>query len=152
MKGIKLWGYALGMSVMILSASSVQADSYKDYDYNYDEEDGEIAIVNPNDNLATIDGVLFNKVEKRLLKYPRENSTTSYSIPEGVTSIGEEAFYGCENLTNITIPEGVTSIGEDAFSECENLTILTTNDYVQEYAFKNKIDYKAPDDTSWLDD
>jgi hypothetical protein len=33
------------------------------------------------------------------------------TIPEGVTSIGYSAFYGCESLTSVTIPEGVTIIG-----------------------------------------
>ena len=38
-----------------------------------------------------------------------------------VTSIGEQAFYECRNLTSVTIPEGVNSIGVNAFQECENL-------------------------------
>ncbi len=40
---------------------------------------------------------------------------TSITIPESVTSIGDEAFYGCSNLTTITIPESVTSVGGNAF-------------------------------------
>ena len=43
-------------------------------------------------------------------------------VPEGVTSIGEGAFYQCSGLRSITIPEGVTSIGGMAFRGCENLT------------------------------
>ena len=45
-------------------------------------------------------------------------SLTSIIIPEGVTTIGGNAFYGCESLTSITIPEGVTYIGGWAFREC----------------------------------
>ena len=45
-------------------------------------------------------------------------------IPEGVTSIGNQAFYGCIGLTSLHIPEGVTSIGRGAFSGCSGLTSL----------------------------
>ncbi|MBR2103371.1 MAG: leucine-rich repeat domain-containing protein, partial [Prevotella sp.] len=39
-------------------------------------------------------------------------------IPEGVTTIGAEAFCECTGLTSITIPNSVTSIGSSAFSDC----------------------------------
>ena len=39
-------------------------------------------------------------------------------ISDGVTSIGEHAFYYCESLKNITIPSSVKSIGKSAFSGC----------------------------------
>ena len=48
-------------------------------------------------------------------------SLTSIYIPEGVTSIGERAFYNCTSLTSIYIPEGVTSIGDYAFESCYSL-------------------------------
>ena len=50
---------------------------------------------------------------------------TSITIPEGVTSIGVNAFRGCSSLTSITIPEGVTSIGGFAFEDCSSLTSIT---------------------------
>lgn len=43
------------------------------------------------------------------------------SIPQGVTSIGECAFWGCSYLTNIKIPKGVTAIEGYAFHGCSNL-------------------------------
>lgn len=43
-------------------------------------------------------------------------------IPNGVTSIGECAFWGHVGLTEIIIPNSVTSIGTCAFTECTNLT------------------------------
>lgn len=43
-------------------------------------------------------------------------------IPNGVTSVCDYAFYGCEDLTEISIPESVTSICDCAFSYCKGLT------------------------------
>ena len=50
---------------------------------------------------------------------------TSITIPDSVTSIGNDAFGDCENLTDITIPDSVTSIGEGAFRNCKSLTSIT---------------------------
>ncbi len=52
-------------------------------------------------------------------------SLTSVTIPDYVTSIGDQAFYGCSGLTSITIPNGVTNIGDQAFYECYSLTSVT---------------------------
>ena len=47
------------------------------------------------------------------------------SISNGVTNIGNNAFYGCSMLTSATIPNGVTSIGYGAFYECSRLASIT---------------------------
>ena len=49
----------------------------------------------------------------------------SVIIPDGVTSIGDRAFWNCTGLTSITIPNSVTSIGEMAFAACTGLTSVT---------------------------
>lgn len=43
------------------------------------------------------------------------------SIKEGITSIGDYAFYGMPNLTKVTIPKGTTTVGEYAFKNCTAL-------------------------------
>ena len=49
---------------------------------------------------------------------------TSITIPNSVTSIGFGAFYACTGLTSITIPNSVTSIGVRAFRDCFGLTSI----------------------------
>ena len=46
---------------------------------------------------------------------------TDLVIPDGVTSIGTNAFCGCSSLTSVTVPNSVTSIGNSAFDYCNNL-------------------------------
>jgi hypothetical protein len=77
-----------------------------------------------NPNYSSVDGVLFNKLQDILLECP-DAKTGSYTIPNTVTSIGEEAFRGCESLTSITIPNSVISIRYMAFAGCEKLTSVT---------------------------
>ena len=53
---------------------------------------------------------------------------TDLVIPNSVTSIGEEAFYGCSSLTSVTIPNSVTSIEKEAFYGCSSLTSVHISD------------------------
>ena len=43
-------------------------------------------------------------------------------IDTSVTTIGESAFSGCDNLTSVAIGNSITSIGKNAFSYCSSLT------------------------------
>ena len=53
-------------------------------------------------------------------------------IENGVTSIGDYAFYGCTRLTSIDIPESVTYIGRSALEYCRSLTAIDIPDRVTE--------------------
>lgn len=52
---------------------------------------------------------------------------TSITIPNSVTLIDGEAFRNCPSLTAITIPQNVTSIGRCPFSECTSLTTMVVD-------------------------
>lgn len=63
----------------------------------------------------------------------------SVVIPEGVTTLGEEAFFKCSNLSDITLPSTLTSIGTNAFCQCSNLSDITLPSalrYIGEAAFR----------------
>ena len=62
--------------------------------------------------------------------YGIRSPVKSAVIADGVTSIGDSAFYDCTSLTSVTIPDSVTSIGDGAFSYCESLTSVTIPDSV----------------------
>jgi hypothetical protein len=53
------------------------------------------------------------------------SSLTSITIPNLVTTIGSGALGGCHRLTSITLPNSVTTIGNSAFSGCRSLTSIT---------------------------
>lgn len=58
-------------------------------------------------------------------------------IPNNVTSIGSDAFKGCERLESLTIPTNVISIGYEAFSGCNGLTNLRIEDGTQKLEANN---------------
>ena len=60
--------------------------------------------------------------------YIGEQEVTDVVIPEGVTSIGANAFYGCNNLTSVTLPSTLTSAGNYSFRNCTGLTAVHISD------------------------
>ena len=80
------------------------------------------------------EGVLLDKNKTTLILAPGGISG-SYTIPSGVTAIGEYAFEGCYMLESVTIPEGVTVIGCAAFYDCMNLQSVTMAPSVTEIGY-----------------
>ena len=68
----------------------------------------------------------------------RSYALASIAIPDGFTSIGNNAFQNCYSLARITNPDGVTSIGNYAFQNCYSLASIAIPDGVTsigDYAF-----------------
>jgi len=85
-----------------------------------------------NLSYASENGVLFNKGQTTLLQYPCGNVSATYAVPNGVTTIGNNAFAACATLVNITIPDSVTNIGAGAFEDC-GLTSVVIPDSVTHF-------------------
>ena len=77
-----------------------------------------------------IDGVLFRKADSCLISYPKGREYTTYNIPQGITAIGNSAFFCCDSLISVAIPDSVISIRDSAFSCCKSLTSITIPDSV----------------------
>ncbi len=82
----------------------------------------EILVDKNNPYYSSKDGVLFDKGKTTLIRYPVGKSSTTYSVPDSITTIWANAFYGCTSLTSVTIPDSVTAIDWCAFLSCDNLT------------------------------
>ena len=77
-----------------------------------------------NDRYSSLDGVLFNLSRTTLIQYPGAKQG-AYTIPDGVTTIGNAAFADCAGLNSVTIPKSVSGIGNYVFENCEALTTIT---------------------------
>ena len=120
--------------------AEINSDAFSYADLARIEVDAE----NPNYS-SDIHGVLFNKDQTTLIKAPPCLSETSYTVPDGVTtlgkfafegvlslqelslpdtltSFGQQAFYDMQSLKSITLPEGISSIGQNDFAYCSSLT------------------------------
>ena len=66
---------------------------------------------------------------------------TKINIPETVTSIEEDAFAYCSELTSISIPKNVTNIGNKAFRRCNNLATIEVDNNNKYYLSENGVLY-----------
>ena len=90
---------------------------------SYDVEEG-------NSLYRSIDGVLFSRDGKTLIKCPEGKVAEVYTVPDGVVTIKSRAFSHCDSIEAIVFSNGVKYIEDSAISDCSRLKSLTLpNDF-----------------------
>ena len=74
-----------------------------------------------NETYQTLDNSLYSKDGKTLHIFVNSQKTDSFSVPNGVVTIGFGAFAGDSRLTHIELPDSIQYIEESAFAGCESL-------------------------------
>lgn len=80
------------------------------------------------------------------------------SLPEGLTRIGNIAFYDCNQLTAVSLPGTVTEIGDIAFAKNRSLTMLSLNNGLRTIgrsafvACENLVDLRIPNTVTTIGD
>jgi hypothetical protein len=136
-----IWRVLLGLMLFAIRPLSIQAQDDYVYTTNadgvtltitvYNGPGGDVTIPATNNGLQVV-----NIAEKAF----EETGLTSVTIPDGITNIGNWAFFSCDTLTSATIPGSVTAIGDSAFDNCTSLTSVTmTNGVLSigEWAFSD---------------
>ena len=76
---------------------------------------------------ADENGVLFDKTKTTLIKYPSGKKEKTYTVPNGVTALGWDAFGYNIFLREVRLPDSVAAIGSYAFYTCTGLADLVLN-------------------------
>ena len=86
----------------------------------------QFSVNSSNRTFAVIDGVLYNKATKELVAFPLGTSDSGCVIPNGITSIGDYAFYALNSYSydrsksiQLSFPESITKVGDYAFYAAE---------------------------------
>lgn len=77
-----------------------------------------------NQNFSSLDGSFFNKSQTTLIEYTKADIQPEYTVPNGVTTLGDYAFYNRGNMTSITLPSTLSKIGNNTFAYCTKLSTL----------------------------
>lgn len=113
----------------------------------------DINVSSENQYYCSIDGVLFDKEKTKLIKYPDNKNSISYTIPNSVAIIEDYAFSHNSYIADIIMPDSINIINNAAFESCVNLNnIIVPNGLIS--IDGNAFDYTGyyNDESNWIDD
>ena len=111
--------------------------AYPDEDDPYNEVTFDIALLKEGSGsdfvqkemTTVVDGIKYSlDANQKTAKVIANNHSYSgdidipANITSGITSLGDDCFYGCSSLKSISLPDGITSLGECCFVDCSSLT------------------------------
>ena len=99
-----------------------------------------IEVDEANPNMCSVDGVLFNKDTTWLFCYPAGLRNETYTVPDGVTTLGGDAFAYNPYLLSVHMPNSVTRMAFGIFSNCNSLKSVQLSEnikYIAAYAFES---------------
>lgn len=100
-----------------------------------------INVSEKNGSFASKDGNLYNKSKTQLLQYALGKESKSFTIPGGVTKVGDSAFENCETITSIKFSDSVASVGKEAFGGCTILTSINVPEKNSKFSSENGVLY-----------
>ena len=119
------------------SSGNSSNTGYYDYDYDNTTSDDKITAANVANVISGLSSGTYTvkvtgEIDENTMDDIRgalnnTNAKINLDLSEttGLTSIGDQDFYGYGNLVGIVIPDSVTSIGSEAFYQCYNLSSVT---------------------------
>ena len=76
-----------------------------------------------NTDYAAVDGILYDHAMTVLMNCPAGKAGV-VTVPEGVITIADSAFYRCGSILSIELPDSVKDIGDYSFYYCRSLVAL----------------------------
>lgn len=83
-----------------------------------------IYVDDENEMYSSVDGTLYSKGSKTLVRCPTGLYKDDFLVPDGIEVIAENAFKECENIRKFTLPRSLVEIGNFAFTNCAMTSIV----------------------------
>lgn len=124
--------------VLNLALQKIDSDSFEFDGEAVYTEDGKCIVycLSPKESFTIPDGV--ETIGE--MAFRRKKNLKSVAMPPTVKTISHDAFYDCDSLDNVVVPQSVATVSGYAFAECDNLRHITfagTPKHLSRHAFED---------------